>query len=197
MTKQSVISLRQQTGAGVVDIQKALEEADGDETKAIEILRKKGAAKALKKQDRETHDGAVAAYIHANHRVGAMVELACETDFVARNQEFKDFARELAMQVAASNPLYLAPEDVPEDVKEKERQIYREELQSQGKLAGKSEDMIKKIIEGKLQKYYADACLLEQASIKDEGKVIKDMVAALTAKIGEKIVIKRFSRFAL
>ena len=101
------------------------------------------------------------------------------------------------MQVAASNPLYLAPEDVPEDVKEKERQIYREELQSQGKLAGKSEDMIKKIIEGKLQKYYADACLLEQASIKDEGKVIKDMVAALTAKIGEKIVIKRFSRFAL
>lgn len=197
MSKEAVLSLRQQTGAGIVEIQKALEEAGGDEAKAIEILRKKGVAKALKKQDRETKDGIVASYIHANGRVGAMVEIACETDFVSRNDEFKAFARELAMQVAAANPLYLSPEDVPEEVKEKEKQIYREEMESTGKLAGKADDMVEKILDGKLNKYFTDACLLEQASIKDEERTIKDLVAEMTAKVGEKIVVKRFSRFAL
>lgn len=196
-TKEAVLSLRQQTGAGIVEIQKALEEAGGDETKAIEILRVKGQAKALKKQDRETKEGLVASYIHANGRVGSIVELLCETDFVARNEDFKAFARELAMHVAASNPLYLTIEDVPEEVREKEAQIYKEEMASSGKLEGKSDDMIKKILDGKLQKYYADACLMEQASIKDEERTIKDLVAEMTAKIGEKVVIKRFQRFAI
>ncbi len=197
MSKELVLSLRQQTGAGIVDIQKALEEAGDDEAKAIEILRKRGQAKALKKQDRETREGLVSAYIHANGRVGAMIELLCETDFVARNEDFKTFARELAMHVAASNPLYLSPEDVPEEVKEKEVQIYKEEMESSGKLKGKNEEMIEKILEGKLQKYYADACLLEQVSIKEEDRTIRELVADMTAKIGEKVVIKRFQRFAI
>jgi elongation factor Ts len=197
MSKESVMSLRQTTGAGIVEIQKALEEAGGDEAKAIDILRKRGAAKALKKQDRETHDGVITSYIHANGRVGAMIEVACETDFVSRNDEFKSFARELAMQVAAANPLYISADEVPAEVKDKEMQIYKEEMETQGKLDGKSDDMINKILEGKLQKYYADACLLEQTSIKDEEITIKDMVAAMSAKVGEKVEIKRFARFSL
>jgi elongation factor Ts len=196
-SKEAVMSLRQQTGAGIVEIQKALEEAGGDEAKAIEILRKRGQAKALKKQDRETHEGVVASYIHANGRVGSMVELACETDFVARNDDFKNFAREIAMHIAAANPLYISPEDVPEEVKEKEMQIYKEEMQSSGKLEGKNEEMIAKILEGKIQKYFADACLLEQTSIKEDDRTINDLVVAMTAKIGEKVVIKRFQRFAI
>ncbi len=197
MSKEAVMSLRQQTGAGIVEVQKALEEAQGDETKAIEILRKRGQAKALKKQDRETHEGVVASYIHSNGRVGSMVELACETDFVARNDDFKNFARELAMHVAAANPLYLSREDVPEEVKEKEVQIYKEEMESSGKLKGKTDEMVEKILDGKLAKYYADACLLEQTSIKEEDQTIQDLVTAMTAKVGEKIVIKRFKRFAI
>src|SRR3989338_6899550 len=153
MSKELIISLRQATGAGIVEIKKALEEADGDKTKAIEILRKRGQAKAVKKQERETHDGLVHAYVHSNGRVGALVEIACETDFVARNDDFKTFTHDVAMQAAAANPLYLTADDVPEEIKEKEMQIYREEMASSGKLKGKNEDMIVKILEGKLQKY--------------------------------------------
>ena len=197
MSKEAVLSLRQATGAGIVDIQKALTEANGDEAKAIEILRVRGQAKAAKKQDRETKEVIVASYIHANGRVGAIVELNCETDFVARNEDFKNFAREVAMHITAANPLYISPSDVPEEVREKEAQIYKEEMESQGKLKGKTDEMVQKILDGKLQKYYSDACLLEQTSIKDDGVTIGELLIQLTAKVGEKIVLKRFSRFGL
>src|SRR3989338_5460416 len=187
MSKEQILTLRQATGAGIVDIQKALEEAQGDEGKALEILRQRGQAKALKKQDRETREGLVHAYVHANGRVGVLVEVACETDFVARNKDFQDFAHELALQVAAANPIYLRPEDVPEEVKEKELQIYREELQSTGKLKGKTEEMVTKILEGKLGKYFVEACLLEQPSIKDESRTVRDLLTEITSKVGEKV----------
>ena len=197
MSKDLIVSLRQSTGAGIVEIQKALVEANGDKNKAVEILRRRGAAKAIKRQERETREGVVHAYVHTNGRVGAMVEVACETDFVARNEDFKSFVHEVAMQVAAANPLYLKIEDVPKEVKEKELQLYREELEMAGKLKGKSEEMINKILEGKLAKYYADACLLEQVSIKDDSLTIREMVEQITAKTGEKIEIRRFVRFAI
>lgn len=196
-SKEAVLSLRASTGAGMVDIQNALSEANGDETKAMEILRKRGQAKAAKKQDRETKEGVIGSYIHANGRVGAMVEVDCETDFVARNDDFKAFAREIAMHIAAANPLYLSPEDVPEELREKEMQIYKEEMEGQGKLKGKTDEMISKILEGKIQKFYEDACLLNQPSIKDDSTTIRQLVEQMTAKIGEKVVIKRFSRFGL
>lgn len=191
------MSLRQSTGAGIVEIQKALAEANGDKNKAVEILRRRGAAKAIKRQERETREGIVHAYVHSNGRVGTLVEVACETDFVARNEDFKSFVHEVAMQVAAANPLYLKIEDVPEEVKEKELQLYREELEGAGKLKGKNEEMINKILEGKLAKYYADTCLLEQVSIKDDSVIIREMVEQITAKTGEKIEIKRFERYAI
>jgi len=197
MSKEQILTLRQATGAGIVDIQKALEEAQGDEGKALEILRQRGQAKALKKQDRETREGLVHAYVHANGRVGVLVEVACETDFVARNKDFQNFAHELALQVAAANPIYLRPEDVPEEVKEKELQIYREELQSTGKLKGKTEEMVTKILEGKLGKYFVEACLLEQPSIKDESRTVRDLLTEITSKVGEKVEVKRFVRFAI
>ncbi|KKU48056.1 elongation factor Ts [Candidatus Uhrbacteria bacterium RIFCSPLOWO2_12_FULL_46_10] len=197
MSKEIIISLRQATGAGIVEIKKSLEEAGGDKTKAVEILRKRGQAKAVKKQERETHDGIVHAYVHSNDRVGVLVEVACETDFVARNEDFKNFVHHVAMQVAAANPLYLKIEDIPEEVKEKELQLYREEMENAGKLKGKDEEMVKKILEGKLSKYYADACLLEQVSIKDDNMTIREMVDEITAKTGEKIEIKRFVRYAI
>lgn len=191
------MSLRQSTGAGIVEIQKALAEANGDKDKAVEILRRRGAAKAMRRQERETRDGVVHAYVHINGRVGALVEVACETDFVARNEDFKSFVHEVAMQVAAANPLYLKIEDVLEEVKEKELQLYREEMEESGKLKGKSDEMINKILEGKLAKYYQDACLLEQASIKDDSVSIREMVEQITTKTGEKIEIKRFVRYAI
>ena len=173
MSKEQILTLRQATGAGIVDIQKALEEAQGDEGKALEILRQRGQAKALKKQDRETREGLVHAYVHANGRVGVLVEVACETDFVARNKDFQNFAHELALQV------------------------YREELQSTGKLKGKTEEMVTKILEGKLGKYFVEACLLEQPSIKDESRTVRDLLTEITSKVGEKVEVKRFVRFAI
>lgn len=195
--KQALLKLRQATGAGLVDIQNALTEAQGDETKAMELLRTRGLAKALKKQDRETHEGVIHAYVHSNGRVGAMVEVACETDFVARNDDFQAFVHDVAMQIAAANPLYLTVDDVPQEVKEKEMQLSREEMETSGKLQGKNEDMVKKILEGKLTKYYADACLLEQTMIKDDAMTVSDAVVAISAKVGEKVVIKRFARYGI
>src|SRR3989344_3258588 len=197
MSKELIVFLRQATGAGVVEIQKALIEAGGDKDLAIDILRKRGQVKAMKKQGRETREGIIHAYIHANGRVGALVEVACETDFVARNEDFKNFAHELTMQITAANPLYLTTDDVPEEVKEKESQLYREEMQNAGKLKGKDDMMIKKILDGKLSKYYADACLMEQTYIKDDGVTIRELVEQITAKTGEKIEIKRFVRYAI
>ncbi len=186
--------LRKQTGAGMMDVKQALDEANGDENKAIEILRKKGQKiAAQKQQEREAKDGLVEAYIHAGGKVGSMIVLACETDFVARNEEFKALAHEIAMQVAAMKPEYISSEDVPEDVKNKEMEIYKAELKDQGKPA----EVIDKIIAGKLDKFYQQVCLLEQPYIKDDKKKVKDLIDEATAKMGEKIEVKRMIVFSL
>lgn len=197
MSKEALIELRKSTGAGIADITKALEEADGDTTKALELLRMRGIAKAAKKQDREANEGLVASYIHANGRVGVLVEVACETDFVARNEDFKAFVYEIALHIAGANPLYLHEEDVPQEVIDKEKEIYKEQMNTDGKLSGKTEEMIAQILEGKIKKYFADTVLLAQESIKDESKTIADLVTEATAKMGEKIEIRRFARYAI
>jgi elongation factor Ts len=189
-----VSRVREMTGAGIVDVKKALEEAGGDENKAIEILRKKGIAKAAKKAaERQTKEGLVECYSHAGGKVGVIVELLCETDFVAKNEEFKALAHELALQIAATDPLYLSVDSVPPEVIEKEKSLAAEEFVS----SGKPPEVISKIIEGKLKKWQSDVCLLSQANIKDEDKTVADLVAALSAKMGEKVEVKRFCRYAI
>jgi len=194
MATEDIIKLREQTGAGMLDCKKALDEAGGDLEKAAEILRKKGQAKAAKKSaERETKEGIVHAYIHANGKVGAMVELLCETDFVAKNEVFQELAHEIAMQIAATEPLYLKSEDVPEEVVEKEKSIIKEEMADESKPA----DVLDKIIEGKMAKYYEDVCLLNQPYIKDEDMTIGDLINNKIASLGEKIEIGNFCRFAI
>jgi elongation factor Ts len=189
---QAVKALRDSTGAGMMDAKVALEEAKGDAEKAVEILRKKGIAKAGKKADRETTAGLVESYNHMG-RVGSMVELACETDFVARTDDYKTLAHDLAMQVAASNPLYTNPEDVPKDVLAKEREIFMAEAKEQGK----PEAVLEKIAAGKLEKYYQEVCLIKQPFIKDPDRSVEDILTEAIAKLGENIVIRRFARFEL
>jgi elongation factor Ts len=186
---EQVKNLRFKTSAGMMECKNALKEADGDIEKAVDILRKKGSAKAAKKASRIAGQGVIESYIHMGNRIGVMVELNCETDFVARNDEFKKVARELAMQVAASNPMYVCKEDIPEDVIEKEKDIFRSQV------AGKPEDITEKIVEGKLQKYFTEVCLIEQPYIKDPNLKIKDIVTQLISKIGENIVVNRFMRY--
>ena len=173
-----------------MDAKRALEDAGGDEAKAIELLRKKGMKAVEKRQDRVAREGVVEAYVHSNARVGVLVSLACETDFVARNADFRQLAHELALHIAAMDPRYLAPADVPQDVLEKEREIYRDQVRAEKK----PEAMVEKIVEGKMQKFYKDTCLLEQTFVKDESKTIKDLIVEATAKIGEKIEIREFVR---
>jgi elongation factor Ts len=186
------MELRNQTGAGIVDAKNALEEAGGDIAKAIEILKKKGAAKAAKKtSERTTSEGIVAAYIHHTKKLGAMVEIQSETDFVARNEEFRTFADDIAMQVAAIDPLYLSPATIPENVLEKQREIFKEEMAGENK----PDEIKAKIIEGKLAKWYSEVCLLKQPFFRDEDKTVEDLLNEKIAKIGEKIVIARFVRF--
>jgi len=185
--------LRQETGAGMLDCQKALQESKGDLEEAKRILRKKGKKIANQKENRETKAGLIEAYIHAGGKVGAMIELTCETDFVARNEEFKNLAHDLAMQVAATNPLYLTPEDIPEEVLEKEKEIIKDQLPDDKK----KPEIIDKIIQGKLDKYFSEVCLLKQPFIKDDKLTIEDLIANKIAKIGENIKIKRFVRFSL
>lgn len=185
--------LRAQTGAGMSDCQSALAEANDDLNKAVEILRKKGQAKAVKKGERTTNQGLVDAYLHANGKIGAMVQINCETDFVARNTDFKVLVRDIAMQVAAMNPQYISSADVPSDVLAKEKEIYQEELAKEGKTG----PMVEKIIEGKLKKYFSEVCLLEQAFVKDDKIKISDLLNQAVLKMGENIKIKNFSRFEL
>lgn len=186
--------LRNQTGAGMMDAKNALEEAGGDEEKAVDILRKNGQKIAAKKQsERDAKDGIVEAYIHAGGKVGSMIVLSCETDFVAKNEEFKNLAHEIAMQVAALKPEYISSDDVPEDVKNKEREVYKEQLKQEGK----PENMWDKIAEGKLNKFYGTVCLLEQPFIKDDKKKVKDLIIEATTKLGEKIEVKRMVVFSL
>lgn len=192
ISAQDVAKLREMTGMGMMDCKKALDEADGDFDKAVEILRKKGAKTALKRAEKEAKEGFIASYTH-NGRIGVLLELNSETDFVAKNDEFRDLAKELAMQVAAMNPRYLAPRNVPSEEIEKEKEIEAEKL----KESGKPEDIIAKILEGKTEKYYSENCLLRQAFFKDEKKTIESLINDLIAKVGEKITVGRYVRFEI
>jgi elongation factor Ts len=188
-----VKALREQTSAGILDCRKALAECEGDLKAAAEYLRKKGIAKAAKFVDRQAAEGLVHAYIHPGGRVGVLVEVNCETDFVARTEEFKSLVNDIALQVAATSPLALAREDLDEAVIEKEKEIYR----SQAIEDGRPEKVIDKIIEGKLEKFFEEVCLMEQVFVKDQDRRIKDVVKEMSGKVGENIVIRRFERFQL
>ncbi|MFA5134022.1 MAG: translation elongation factor Ts [Patescibacteria group bacterium] len=193
MDNSLVVKLRQMTGAGIVDCKNALEEVGGDLEKAAEALRKKGIAKASKREERETREGVVATYIHSNNKMGVMVELLSETDFVARNEDFKKLASDIAMHIAALNPLYLSPESVPQEVVQKEREIYTQEFAG----SGKPQNIIDNIVNGKLQKFFEETCLTKQKFIKDEEMTIDDLVKQKIGVIGENIKIGRFARFEI
>ena len=188
-----VKALRERTGAGVMDCKSALEASKGDMQGAVEYLRKKGLADAAKKAHREARDGVVAAYIHPGSKIGVLVEVNCETDFVARTDDFQQLVKDVAMQVAAASPAYVSREEVPGAVVEKEREIYRQQMADQNK----PPQVLDRIIEGKLEKFYTELCLLDQPFIKDAtGKTtVKDLVNQATAKMGERVVVKRFARF--
>lgn len=188
------MELRNRTGAGIVDAKKALEESGGDMDKAIEILKQKGAIKAAKKTaERTAAEGLLATYLHHNGKLAAIVELTCETDFVARNEEFKQLANDLALQVAAMDPQYVSPETIPAEDIEKKRQEFLAEMADDKK----PDDIKQKIVEGKLNKWYSDVCLTKQGFIKDEDKTVEQLVTDLIAKIGEKIVVTRFARMQM
>ena len=190
---EMVKELREQTGAGVMDCKAALESSKGDLAGAVEFLRKKGLADAAKKAHRDAKDGVVHAYIHPGAKIGVLVEVNCETDFVARTADFQQLVKDIAMQVAAANPSYVSRDEVPAEVIEKEREIYRQQMADQKK----PPQVLDKIIEGKLEKFYAEQVLLDQPFIRDAtGKTrIKDMVDQATSKMGERVVVKRVSRF--
>ncbi len=193
ITAEMVKELRTLTGAGMMECKKALLETDGDKEKAVNLLREKGLSKAAKRAGRIAAQGVVDSYIHLGGKVGVMVEVNCETDFVARNEEFRAFVRDICLQVAATNPTYLSREDVPEEVIEKEKEI----LRRQAAREGKPEKIIEKIVSGRIDKYFEENCLLEQPFIKDQDKAIKDLLTEKIAKIGENIVIRRFTRFEM
>jgi elongation factor Ts len=188
-----VKELREKTGAGMMDCKKALTEANGDMDKAIEILREKGLAAAAKKAGRVAAEGLVEAYIHAGGRIGVLVEVNCETDFVAKTEEFRSFVRDIAMQIAAMNPKYVKRDEVPAEEVNKEREILRTQAQNEGK----PEHIIEKMVEGRLEKYFKEVCLLEQPFIKDGDKTIEQLVKEMIARIGENIAVRRFVRFEL
>lgn len=188
-----VKELRTKTGAGMMDCKEALTASGGDFEKAIDYLRKKGMSAATKRSSKAAKDGTIASYIHMGGKIGVMVELNCETDFVAKTEAFRQMARDLAMQVAASNPRFVRPEDIPEDVLEREKEIYR----SQALAEKKPEKIWDKIIEGKLKKFYEEVCLLQQKFIKDTEITVETLVNNMIAKTGENIIVRRFARFQL
>ena len=189
----TVKELRDKTGAGMMDCKKALTETDGDIDKAINYLREKGIAKAAKRAGRETAEGVIYSYIHPGSKLGVLVEVDCETDFVARNEDFQAFAKDIAMQIAAANPIAIRREDIDQKMIDQEKEIYRQQALNEDK-PGK---IIDKIVDGKLEKYFAETCLLEQAFVKDNDRTIKSILNDIIAKIGENITIKRFARFML
>ena len=193
VTAAMVKELREKTGAGMLDCKKALEEANGDMEKATQILREKGLAAAAKKAGRIATEGLVESYIHAGGRIGVLVEVNCETDFVAKTDTFKEFVKDIAMQIAAANPLYVRREDVPQEVLDKEREILKAQALNEGKPA----HIVEKMVEGRLGKYYEENCLLEQAFIKDPDKTVGDLLKEKIAQIGENISIRRFARYEL
>jgi elongation factor Ts len=186
-----VKQLREKTGAGIMDCKKALAESEGDMDKALEFLRKKGLATAAKRAGRSLSEGIIQSYIHMGGKLGVMVEVGCETDFVAKNVDFQEFARNIAMHIAASNPLGIRPEDIPQEVIDKEMEIYR----AQAKEMGKPDNIVDKIAEGKLQKFIKEQCLLNQPYVRDPDITVGDLLNELIAKIGENISVKRFARF--
>lgn len=193
VSAEVVKQLREQTGAGIMDCKNALAETGGDVTKAIEWLRKKGAATAIKKMGRATNEGMIESYIHPGSRLGVMVEVNCETDFVAKTEAFKVLARDIAMQIAASNPKVVAREHMPAEVIEKEMEIYRSQAANENKPANVAD----RIAQGKLEKFYQDNVLLEQSFIKDPNRTISQVIAEVIAKLGENITVRRFVRFQL
>lgn len=194
ISAQSVKELRTKTGAGFMECKKALAESGGDIEKAIEYLRKKGISTAAKKAGRETSQGLIHSYIHGNGRIGVLIEINCETDFVARTEEFKGLVKDMAMQVAAFNPLYIKREDIPLEVIEREKDIYRAQMEGDKK----PPEIIEKIVTGKLDKnFYAKVCFLEQSFIRDDKKMVKEIITEKIAALGENINIRRFARFEL
>jgi elongation factor Ts len=191
ITAAMVKELRQRTGGGVLECKKTLVATDGDMDKAVKILHEKGVSKAAEKVGREANDGLIGHYIHPGSRVAGLIEVNCETDFVARTAEFKAFVHDMAMQVVAADPQYVSIEDVPADVVDREKALYREEMEGQGK----PERILDRIVEGKLRKFYEEACLLEQPFIKDEDKKVSTLLTELITAMGENIVLKRFARF--
>ncbi len=191
ISAQAVADLREKTGAGLLDCKKALTEANGNVEEAITILRKKGAASAAKKAERATKEGLVESYIHVGGKVGVLIEVNCETDFVARNDDFRAFVKDLCLQIAAASPLYVSREEVPEADLQKERDIAAAQVQ------GKPPAAVQKIVEGKVEKYYSTVCLLDQPFVKLAEKSVKDMITERIAKIGENIQVRRFVRYQL
>ncbi len=193
VTATMIKDLRERTGAGMADCKKALVEADGDSDKAIDWLRAKGLSKAAKKAGREATEGAVVSYIHANGRIGVLLEVNCETDFVSRNEDFQAFTRDVAMQIAAMNPQFVRKEEVDADAVSREREV----LLAKAKESGKPEPVIQKMVDGQISKWMKEICLLDQSFVKDPDKTIDQLLQALIAKIGENIKIRRFTRFEL
>jgi elongation factor Ts len=189
-TLEDIKRLREQTGAGMMSAKRALEESNGDFEQAITVLRKAGEASAAKRADREASQGLIESYVHSG-RIGVLVEVNCETDFVARTDDFIQFTHDIAMQIAATNPEYINPNDVPKDILDKESELYRSEL------TNKPPDMVEKIVDGKLDKYYSNVCLMRQPFVKDPDKSIEQLTTALIAKLGENIVVRRFERMEL
>ncbi len=193
ISAQMVKQLREKTGAGIMDCKEALSECDGDINKSVDFLRKKGLATAAKRAGRAMKEGVVQAYIHTGSKLGVLVEVDCETDFVANSDDFKEFVKNIAMHIAATNPVGITPSDVPEEIINKEKEIYR----AQALETGKPEKIIDKIAEGKLNKYFKENCLLNQMYVRDPNLTIADLLNELIAKIGENITIKRFARFQI
>ena len=193
ISAEMIRDLRQRTGAGVVDCKTALQEAEGNVDGAIDYLRRKGLASAAKKAGRIATDGLVSAYIHAGGKIGVLVEVNCETDFVAKTGDFQTLVKNIAMQIAAANPNYVRREEIPAEVLDREKTIYR----AQALESGKPEKVIDKIVEGKMERFFSEACLLEQTYIKDSDLTVREVVDAMIAKIGENINIRRFTRFQL
>jgi elongation factor Ts len=185
--------LRERTGAGMLDCKKALQETEGNIEKAMDFLREKGLAKAAKRGDKETKEGKVISYIHANGKIGVLLELNCETDFVAKNEAFDELGKEICLQIAASSPLYITKESVPADIIEKESSILKSQLLEQGK----KPEQIEKIIPGKLTSFFSEVCLLEQIHIKDNKKVIRELIQEFIAKFGENITVGKFTRYQI
>ena len=191
ISADAIKELRQRTGVGVMDCKKALSECKGNVNEAIDFLRRKGLAKAAKRAGRQTAEGLITAYIHPGGKIGVLVDIDCETDFVARTEDFQNLAKEIAMHVAAMNPIAISREDVPLEVLEKEKEILRAEATS----SGKPEKIVDKMVEGRLEKFFAEQCLLEQAYIKNPDITVKDLIYATIAKVGENITVRRFARY--